>query len=141
MFQRFYRACDPVTLERFWWLVSGQLYQAIGLVVYGKTTRLYALSIWMAFVSSIFTLAYRAVDSYVYLIPVIIAFAIWAGLGISGLAHVYIARYSRLAVIVGLLLTTYYMGKAARNYQYVDASTDTRAEDKVGRRFYRGSRC
>ncbi len=152
----------PVTLERFWWLVSGQLYQSyylqfsldslweqlrawaalllgqfglpglilgtLGLVVFGKVSRLHILTTWTALVFSLFAVIYRSADSYVYLIPLVISFAIWIGLGISDLIRGISLRNSKLGLILGLLLIGYFVGRAAINFEGVDASDDTRAE-------------
>lgn len=154
---------NPVTLERFWWLVSGQLYRSyylqvsldglweglrawatlllgqfglpgltlglLGLVVFGRATRLYILTTWIALVFSLFDLFYRSADSYLYLIPVFISFAIWIGLGVSGLTEGISKRNSTLGFVFGLLMVSYFLGGAAINFNRVDASHDTRAED------------
>jgi len=154
---------NPITLKNFWWLVSGQLYQAyylsgnliglwerlraltmlfldqfglvgllfgfIGLVVFGKTSRIYVFTIWIVLVSTIFAMLYRSPDSYVYMIPAIIAFSIWVGSGISGMAHEYLKNFSGLVVGLGLVMTIYFIGRITLNYHLVDASMDIRAED------------
>lgn len=153
---------NAVTPERFWWLVSGQLYQSyylqftlaglweriqawaallleqfglpglvlglIGLVVFGSRSRLYILTAWMAAVSLAFAVFYRSVDSYVYLIPMFISFAIWIGLGIGGLVKGLSQRLPILGVGLGLILIGYFVGRSVTHVSEVDASNDDRAE-------------
>jgi len=154
---------NPVTLERFWWLVSGQLYQwyylpgslaglwehlqawaalllgqfglpgltlgLLGAVLFGRASRLYLLTTWSVVVYSAFAIIYRSADSFVYLIPVLISFAIWIGLGISGLAHAISRRFPSLGLILGLLIAGYFVSRSAITFRQVDASQDTRAEN------------
>jgi hypothetical protein len=153
---------NSVTFERFWWLVSGKLYQSyylqttipdlwkqiqawvmlllqqfgilglgvglMGLVVSGRLSRLYILTVWTAAVSLAFTLFYRSVDSYVYLIPVFISFSIWIGLGIGGLIRQFPHHYSILGLGISLLLIGYFLVRPISYVSQVDASLDHRAE-------------
>ena len=154
---------NPVTLDRFWWLISGGVYQwyylpqslaglwgqiqawatllidqfglpglalgFTGLILFWKTSRLYVLTSWTALVFSAFAILYRAADSYVYLIPVVISFAIWIGEGISGLAQALFRRFLRSGLFLGLLVAAYFCGRAAVNIKDVDASKDLRADN------------
>ena len=153
---------NPVTLERFWWLVSGQLYRSyylqvsldgfweqfqawaallskqfglpglvlglLGLIVFGRVSRLHILTTWTALVFSIFAVFYRSVDSYVYLIPLFISFAIWIGMGVAGLTREISQKNSALGLVFGLLLAGYFLGGVVINFRQVDASHDARAE-------------
>jgi hypothetical protein len=153
---------DPVTFGRFWWLVSGQLYQwyylpgslaglgdqirawaalllgqfglpgltlgTLGLVVFGRLTRLYILTLWTALVFSLFALLYRSPDSYVYLMPLVIAFAIWVGLGVHGLVGGLARKNPLWGLVLGVVLAGYFVGHAAAHFGQVDASRDSRAE-------------
>lgn len=154
---------NPVTIERFWWLVSGQLYQKgyllispiefmnriqpmvvtylqqfgipglilgiLGLIVYFKPSRLYLLMIWIMFSYSTFSCLYSSQDSYVYLIPAIIAFAICIGLGIGGLRYVFVAKAKVLWVSLIVLSFIYVFGFAISHWMQVDASQDFLAEE------------
>lgn len=153
---------NPVTLDRLWWLVSGQLYQSyylhislpelyeriqtggalllqqfglpgvllglIGLIMFRMPSRLYVLTLWLATVSFALALFYGSVDSYVYLIPMFLSFAIWIGLGVAGLVHLVTQRSSILGLGFGLLLIGYIAGRSATQVGFVDASNDLRAE-------------
>ena len=154
---------NPVTPGRFWWLVSGGVYQSyylpqaltgtwtqvqalaallleqfglpgiicgiLGLVVFGKVSRLYLLTTWTALVFGLFAILYRSNDSYVYLIPVCISFAIWIGIGISGIAGVFSKRSSTFGLVLGILMAGYFLVSAGPHSTQVDASKDMRAEN------------
>jgi hypothetical protein len=153
---------NAVTPERFWWLVSGQLYQSyylgltltelweriqawaalllqqfgfpgvvlglIGLFLFGTRSRLYILTAWTASIFTAFAIFYRSADSYVYLMPVFLSFAIWIGLGIVGLAHQFAQRSSILRFGLALLLIGYFVARSVTQVSEVDASQDLRAE-------------
>ncbi len=100
----------------------------IGLIIFGECSRLFILTVWTAFLFSAFAIAYGAVDSYVYLIPVFLSFAIWVGLGIERLTS-YAARYSyALKVVIFLLMLASIAGRSLTAIDQVDASRDLRAE-------------
>jgi len=107
----------------------GLLLGFTGLVVFWRSSRLHIFTLWIALVSGIFALVYRASDSYVYLLPGVIAFAIWIGLGVSGLARAYRARFTGLGVALGLLVVLNFLCRVPVIYLHVDASTDARAEE------------
>jgi len=153
---------DPVTPARFWWLVSGGLYQQtflpgnlagiwgrlqawasilleqvglpgltlglLALVVYGRLSRLYGLTAWIALIFSAFAILYGSIDSYLYLIPVILAFSLWIGLGINSLGQEFAGRFPGLGSILGILMVAYFVGRGFLNLKQVDASQDLRAE-------------
>ena len=154
---------NPVTPGRFWWLVSGDLYQGyylqfalsglwehiqawaalllqqfgppglilgvIGLVIFITPSHLYLLSIWTAAVFMGFAVFYNSPDSYVYLIPMFTSFAIWIGLGIGGLLNQFSARFPKIALVFGLTLLAYFVGRSVTHLSQVDASYDYRAEN------------
>ena len=153
---------DPVTPQRFWWLVSGQLYQAdlsgfaipmlwqrvqawvvlfmrqfgligfilglTGIVVFFAPTRLHLITLWAMVSFSVFAIIYDTSDSFVYLIPAILSFAIWIGLATSGLVEVVSGRLPRWGWVIGLLPLMYLFGLSIFNWHQVDASHDQRAE-------------
>lgn len=153
---------DPVTPARFWWLVSGQLYQSyylqfspslawervqvwpglfleqfglpwivlglIGLFVLGRVSRLYLLTLWTAIASTAFAVVYISAYSEVYLIPVLLAFAVWTGLGTNGLIGAIGPRSWSPVMVVVLIVTGYFAARSATVVGQVDASRDLRAE-------------
>jgi hypothetical protein len=152
----------PVTLERFWWLVSGQAYQnyylqfalvqdwgkvqawaalflqqfglagvvlgSMGLILFFIPSRLYAFTIWIGIVYSAFALVYTSEDSYVYLIPVYLVFAIWIGLGAGNLMGRFALPPNPVRLGMGLLLLGYFIFHSLGFVDQVDASHDLRAE-------------
>ena len=153
---------NPVTFERFWWLVAGRLYQSyylgitlpeiwehfqagaslllqqfgiigvliglIGLVVYGSRKRIFILTIWIACVYATLAFLYRSEDSYVYLVPAFLCFALWLGIGLSRLIDPFIFRYPVLQLGFGLLIAGYFVVRTLTFIGDVDASHDFRAE-------------
>lgn len=153
---------NVVTPERFWWLVSGELYRSyylhfhlaetleriqtaaallleqfglpgvifavVGLILYGTRSRLSLLTIWTAVVSAVFAGLYGSHDSYIYLMPVIVCFAIWMGLFFVGLSDRFARGSSVLWISSALLLTGYLAFRAATHVSQLDATTDLRAE-------------
>jgi hypothetical protein len=120
------QAWAGLLLEQFG--LPGLVLGLLGLVVFGSRSRLYALTAWMAVVSLAFALFYRSDDSYVYLIPMFISFAIWIGLGAGGLAGGLSLRRPILGLGLGLLLMGYFLARSATQVNEVDASQDLRAE-------------
>lgn len=161
---------NAVTLERLWWLVSGQLYQnyylqitpseywervqtwavvllqefglvgvllgLVGLVVFGRLSRLYILTAWTAIIYTSFAAFYKSADSYVYIMPMFLSFTIWIGLGIGGVVKQSLQRSLILGTSLGLLLIAYFIGRAAMHMSDVDASRDYRAEAFASEVFY-----
>jgi len=153
---------NPVTLKRFWWLVSGELYRSyylrfefseisgrvqawaslliqqfgwlalvlgiIGLIQFFSPSRLYITSIWASLAYSLFAFIYSSDDSYVYLIPVYISFAIWIGLGVGNVLTRVLLRPDIVMWGVILLLAGYFAFRVSSYVAQVDASKDLRAE-------------
>jgi len=159
---------DPVTLDGWIWLVSGEMYQgnivdlsfplvleglqawaqilyaqfglpgitlsALGLMGSFRASPLQRMLLFNAAVFSVFWMFYRVVDSYVYLVPMLISIAIWIGLGCSEIFKtVIVVHENRVVWLVGLMLVAYWVGLfAPANSQQVDASQDLRAEQFGG---------
>jgi hypothetical protein len=151
---------NPITLERFWWLVSGSLYRSYylhsplsmmgeripawaslmlqqfgwlgialgvaGVIVFFQPSRLHFSTLWVGAAYSAFALAYSSDDSYLYVIPVCLSFAVWVGLAIG---HLFNAVNSK-AVTWGaaVLLGGYFLFQGMNHAAQVDASGDRRAE-------------
>lgn len=90
--------------------------------------RLYILTVWTAVVSTIFALFYASDDSYVYLIPMIISFAIWIGIGAGNLIIQLGHRSNRIQLGIGLLLVSYFLIHSMPALVQVDASHDLQAK-------------
>jgi hypothetical protein len=153
---------NVVSPERFWWLVSGQLYRSyylefslpqvferlqaaasilltqfglpglllglVGLVLFGIPSRLFLLTTWMAIGFTAFSILYVSDDSYVYLIPAFLAFAVWIGVGMIGLSS-RLGRWASVSRLgLPLLLMIYLAVQSWIRLDQLDASMDMRAE-------------
>ena len=67
--------------------VFGLLLVFIVLAVLFKPSRLYLATCWLALIYSVFSILYYSPDSYVYLIPALVALAIWMGLSSNWIAE------------------------------------------------------
>jgi hypothetical protein len=80
-------------------------------------------------VFSAFAIVYGTADSYVYLIPAFLCFAIWIGLGLDGLMKAATRRVPVGGLALCLVFIAYLFLYAAYTSPQVDASRDTRAEE------------
>jgi Protein O-mannosyl-transferase TMEM260-like len=84
---------------------------------------------WTALAYSAFAIGYGTPDSYAYLVPAFLAFAVWVGLGVAAALEALppaLAQF-RPAVLCAFLLTL--LLNAGGHLLGVDASRDARAED------------
>lgn len=125
------REGSALMVAQFEW--AGLALALAGLLLFFRPARLLALSAWNALVFSLFALLYTTTDSYLYLLPVVMSVALWAGLGLDGLMHADLPhrRWMR-AALVGLL-GVWLVLAAVERWPLVDASRDTRAEDFAAR--------
>jgi hypothetical protein len=103
--------------------LPGIILGVIGLIVLGRLSRLYLLTIWTASVFTALALFYGAPDYAVYLIPMLLCFAIWIGL--AGPAS---ERSAPWKLGLGLLILSYFLARSFGFVSQVDASNDRRAE-------------
>jgi len=108
--------------------VLGLVIGLMGLVVFYKPSRLYRNTIWVVFAFFIFAIEYATYDSFMYLIPVFLCFAIWVGLGLSGLMDIFVQRFCRIRIVCGVIFILYLFVLAGSHWHQVDASQDFRAE-------------
>jgi hypothetical protein len=127
----------PAVWEHFHTVVSLFLQQfgviglasgLIGLIVFFKPTRLYFYTLWILVASCAFALVYVTTDAYIYLIPAVLCFAIWIGMGLGAIMGALSNRFRILASTLGLILTLVILIQAVVNWPKVDASRDQRAE-------------
>lgn len=101
----------------------------IGGLLYGKPTR--PAFVWLTLLPaagySLFALAYDSADSYAYLIPFYLLFAIWMGLGIQALLAALLRSQPDLAFAAALGLVLALGWPIANTAAQVDASRDRRA--------------
>jgi len=153
---------NPITLNRFWWLVSGDLYRSyylgfqpldfsgrihtwaalllqqfsllgvifgvIGGIFFLRPSKLYFHTIWIAFAYSVFAILYSSNDSFLYLIPVYISFAVWFGLGFGYLLGRIPPAPGLIRWGFGIVVIGFFMFRVFGVVDQVDASKDLRAE-------------
>ncbi len=100
-----------------------------GLIFFFKPTRLHFITLYTAVIFSLFTVFYTSFDSYVYLIPVFLAFSVWIGLGIGGLSRAAGRHARSFRTLAWLLLPVFFLLLTLSRWPQVDASRDARAED------------
>ncbi len=118
-------AWAALLLQQFGW--AGVSLGFVGLL-YGQTH--YRQFVWLTAIIagaySIFALTYNTADSYAYLIPVHLIFALWIALGSHALLRACPSRhYSRPALALVLLILLVW--PVVHTVQQVDASADRRA--------------
>ena len=106
----------------------GLLVGLIGLIVFFKPSRLLVSTVWIAILFSAFSIEYGTSNSFVYLIPVYLSFAVWIGAGLSGLLEVTAGRFPKIEFAIGAILLIYLFVQAGFHWPQVDASHDLQAE-------------
>lgn len=106
----------------------GLLIGLIGLIVFFRPSRLVGNTLWIVAAFSIFSIVYATNDSFLYLIPVFLAFAIWIGMGLAGLMEMTVKRNSKIGWALGSIFILYLFVQAGVHWPQVDASHDLRAE-------------
>jgi hypothetical protein len=120
------QAVAALLIEQFG--IPGLVIGLIGLVVFYKPSRLYLNTIWIVFGFFVFAIIYATYDSFMYLIPAFLCFAIWIGLGLGGLMDLYFQRFRQMDAAAGLIFILYLFILAGNHWHQVDASQDLRAE-------------
>lgn len=108
--------------------VPGLAIALLGLVVFFVPSRLHILTLYVAAGFSVFSTQYQVVDSYVYLLPVLLSFAIWIGLGAARGIESASERWNDAGVTIGVLCLAYFAVLGYRAWSQVDAAHDWRAE-------------
>ncbi len=106
----------------------GLIFSLIGLIVFFKPTRLNLSMLWIVLASSFFAIGYATTDAFLYLIPAFLCFAIWIGMGLSGLMDASSKRFHFIGPAIGGVLILILLIQAWRAWPQVDASHDGRAE-------------
>jgi hypothetical protein len=101
----------------------------LGLILFMRVSRLMLLTLWTALTSLAFVFFYRPVDAEVYLIPLLLSFSIWLGIGAAGLAGKLSRRSSRLGWGAAILILVMVLVRPVYYFHEVDASRDQAAED------------
>jgi len=83
---------------------------------------------WVAVTNTIFSLGYSSNDSYLYLLPFFLVFAIWIGFGIGNITRRLAQQKTWLSLSVSGILLASIWGMALMNYPKIDLSGDQRAQ-------------
>jgi hypothetical protein len=84
--------------------------------------------VWIFLIHCIFSIIYGSFDSYVYLIPAVMAFSIWIGFGIQELTQFISTRWQAGWIVVCILLVAGFGYQVIQVAPKVDASKDQPAE-------------
>ncbi len=120
------RVVVALFLEQFG--IPGLSIGLIGLIFFFKPTRLYLGMLWIVVASSAFAIVYATPDSFMYLIPAFLCFAIYFGMGLGGLMEAFSRRFHIIGPLIGLVFILILFFQAGNNWSQVDASHDQRAE-------------
>jgi hypothetical protein len=91
-------------------------------------SRLSLVSGWVAVVNIVWSLSYATTDSYVYLLPFFLVFAIWIGLGIGTINRQLAQRKNWISLGASAILLVSFLGMAVLNYPSIDLSRDHSTE-------------
>ncbi len=108
--------------------VLGLVLVFVALAFVFKPSRLYLFTTWMALVYSAFSILYYSPDSYVYLIPVLMALSIWVGLAGGWIVEWASRRAAYLKPVTILVILSLLVARAVTAIPRMDLSTDRRAE-------------
>ena len=106
--------------------LPGLLMGFVGLVFHSSALRPKLL--WIAIPFLLFSVLYGTVDSFVYLIPLVLCLAVWIGLGLGGWMEAAAQRWRPGGAFLGVLALAYLAALAVLHRPQVDASHDPRAE-------------
>lgn len=120
------RAIAALFLEQFG--LIGLIVGFVGLIVHHKPSRLNRNMFWISAIYLVFPLSYNTRDSFLYLMPVFLCFAIWIGVGINGLMEAVAHRFQPSGLLLGLTVFLSLIISAGGHWSQVDASHDDRAE-------------
>lgn len=120
------QAAAALLIEQFG--IPGLVIGMIGLIVFYKSSHLYRNTILTFFAYFTFSIVYATDDSFMYLIPAFLCFAIWIGLGVGGLMHISAQRLRKIGMAGCTLFILYLFILAGNHWQQVDASQDLRAQ-------------
>lgn len=109
--------------------IAGLLFASLGSIVFFKPSRLQRNVLWVAAANLAFALVYGTADSFVYLLPVCLAFSIWVGGGLAGVMRVLSPQLPRLGLGLGWALLLFLLLLGWGHRSSVDASQDMRAEN------------
>ena len=83
---------------------------------------------WVAVTSIVFSIGYNTSDSYIYLLPFFLVFAIWIGFGAGDIGGLLAKRNNWISLGVSAILLASVLGMAIVTYPEIDLSGDHRAD-------------
>lgn len=95
-------------------------------VILFRPSRLFLSTLWIFVVFSAFAIMYTSADSFLYVIPALISFSIWIGIGVNSIFTPQ--RFQRFLAVGVFFLLLYWAGLSLANYPSVDASRNNQAE-------------
>ncbi len=110
---------------QFW--ILGLLAGLFHLIWKFGASRLALIGVWVAAASLVFSLGYDTIDSYIYLLPFFLVFAIWIGCGLGKLAGLLDGKPKWIGLAAGGLLLLSLGVMAVLNFPKLDLSKDQRA--------------
>jgi Protein of unknown function (DUF2723) len=109
--------------------IFGLLLLFIVLAELFRPSRVYVATSWLVMVYSSFSILYYSPDSYVYLIPALIAFSIWIGLGSGWVAEQVALKYPFLEPLAKFGILAFLVIRAMLMIPIMSLSADQKAED------------
>jgi hypothetical protein len=100
----------------------------LGLIIFFKPSQLYQNMLWLMIAFTVFAVIYATNDSFLYLIPAFLCFAICIGMGLFGLMDLFDHRFHQGSLVIGFIFIFILAVQAANTWHQVDASHDQRAE-------------
>ncbi len=105
----------------------GLLLGAASLFFFQPRSRLFQVTLWTFVVYSLFAVGFGTFDSYVYLIPALLAFSVWIGMGAAGLLDAITPDSPGLAFLAGIGMVVFFGWLGMVHLPQVDAARDARA--------------
>jgi hypothetical protein len=106
----------------------GLLLVLIVLGVLFKSSRLYIASAWMVLIYSLFSIFYYSPDSYVYLLPALVALSVWMGLGSGWVVEKASQMAPPLKSVALLSFLAFFIGRSVLAIPSMNLSSDRKAE-------------
>ena len=100
----------------------------IGLIIYFKPNQLNYYMLVIAIFSAAFAIGYATADSFLYLIPAFLCFAVWIGMGLGRMMDSLSRRPRCMGGLIGMILIFTLLIHAWGQRTQVNASDDLRAE-------------
>ncbi len=91
-------------------------------------SRLSLITGWVAATNAIFSLGYASTDSYIYLMPAFLVFAIWIGAGVGNVTTLLAQQKNWISLGVNAIVLISFLVMAVMNYPKIDLSADHHAE-------------